>query len=233
LVPTGVAGVLFDWDGVLLDSLGAALNVYNKIFAEVGAKQLTLDEYLQMQSPNWYDFYERVGLPVALWKRVDAEWLRLYQEERPRLFPDALGCLGLLGSAGVKMALVSNGSRDRVEEELARFDLRGRFEAVLLAEKKEELKPSPVLLERALSAMRVEPQNAAYLGDSPADMQAAKNARVPSFGIARGPIQRERLGYEKPDHVFGGLDDAAGFIVGHPAPVTGRTPGSEKSRRLG
>jgi HAD superfamily hydrolase (TIGR01509 family) len=211
-----IAGILFDWDGVLLDSLGAAFNVYNRIFSRVGTKQLTKDEFLLVQSPNWYEFYEKVGLPKALWKKVDGEWLRLYQEEAPNLHQDSLACLNALKRVGLKMALVSNGSRSRVEAELVKFELRQYFEVALFGEKKEELKPSPVLLERALVLMGVEPRKAAYVGDSPADIQAAKKARMLAIAIARGPIQKERLGSETPDYIFGGLREATDFLVGPP-----------------
>ena len=209
---SGVAGVLFDWDGVLLDSLEAAFKVYNKIFATVGTRQLVKDEFLELQSPNWYEFYEKIGLPVALWKEVDGEWLRLYQEEAPRLHADAEGCLDSLRRLGLKMALVSNGSRRRVEGELARFNLQPYFEVFLFGEKKEELKPSPIMLERALGMMEITPETAAYVGDSPADMKAAKDAGVASIAIARGPIQKERLIRENPDYIFGGLREATEFL---------------------
>ena len=212
-MPGRVVGVVFDWDGVLLDSLGAAFNVYNKIFARVGTKRLTKDEYLELQSPNWYEFYVKVGLPASLWKEVDREWLRLYEEENPSLHPDALKCLSLLKKSGLKLGLVSNGSRSRVEKELASFGLNRFFEAVLFGERKEELKPSPVMIQRALGAMGVEPQDAVYVGDSPADIQAAKSAGVPSVAIARGPIQEERLRREGPDQMFADLDEMAGFLL--------------------
>ena len=101
---------MFDWDGVLLDSMGASFNVYNKIFARLGARQLTMNEFLETQSPNWYEFYSRVGLPEARWKGIDDEWVSLYKEERPKLHRDAMDCLTALRRAGFKLALVSIGS---------------------------------------------------------------------------------------------------------------------------
>ena len=209
-----LVGVIFDWDGVLLDSLGAAFNVYNKIFAKVGTKMLTRDEYLELQSPNWYEFYIKIGLPTSLWKEVDREWLRLYEEESPDLHPDALRCLSVLRGSKLKLALVSNGSRSRVEKELARFGLNRFFDAVLLGEKKEELKPSPVMIQKALGVMGAEPQDVVYVGDSPADIQAARSAKVPSVAIARGPIQAERLHNEKPGRMFADLDEMTSFLLG-------------------
>lgn len=200
-------GVLFDWDGVLLDSLGSSFNVYTKIFARIGTRQLTRDEFLELQSPNWYDFYVKVGLPTSLWKKVDEEWMRLYGEERPGLQPDAVGCLTDLKAAGFRLALVSNGSRARVEREMGEFGLEPFFETVSCGEKKEELKPSPVMIQRTLSVLGLPPEGAAYVGDAPADIQAAKNAGVPSIAIARGPIQAARLRAESPDHIFGELGE--------------------------
>jgi HAD superfamily hydrolase (TIGR01509 family) len=209
-----IVGVVFDWDGVLLDSLGASYNVYNKIFERVGARRLTMDEFLRFQSPNWYDFYVEVGLPTGLWKQVDAEWMRLYHEEKPELHPDAVKCLDDLFSSGFKLALVSNGDRSRVEGELAQFGLASRFQSIICGEKREELKPSPVMLQRALAALGLGPREVVYIGDAPADIQAAKNAGVPSIALARGPIQKERLQAESPDHIFGELAEVASFLTG-------------------
>ena len=212
----GVAGVMFDWDGVLLDSIGAAFNVYNRIFERVGPRVLTKDEYLELQSPNWYDFYVKIGLPKPLWKEVDGEWLRLYEEEKPELHDDALECLAALKKAGLRLALVTNGSKARVEDELKRLNARPWFEVVLSGERKEELKPSPVMLERALGLMGIEPQDVVYVGDSPADIQAAKGAKMLSYAIARGPIQAGRLRKEGPDRVFGGLREMTSFLLARP-----------------
>ena len=204
---------MFDWDGVLLDSLGSSFNVYNRIFADVGTKQLTKEEFFRFQSPNWYEFYERVGIPKDLWKKVDADWVRLYREEDPKLHADALSCLTSLRSRGFRLALVSNGSKGRVEVELARFGLIPLFESVVCAEKREELKPSPVMIERALMGLGLPRERAVYVGDAPADIQASKNAGVASIAIARSPIQAERLRAENPDRIFAGLDEMADFLV--------------------
>jgi HAD superfamily hydrolase (TIGR01662 family) len=209
-----IAGVMFDWDGVLLDSLGASYNVYNRIFESVGTRRLTMDEFLELQSPNWYDFYIKIGLPTDLWKRVDSDWMRLYKEERPLLHADAVKCLDDLQGSGFKLALVSNGSRRRVEEEVARFGLASYFQSIACGEKREELKPSPVMIERTLSVLDLKPANAVYVGDAPADIQAAKNAGVSSIALAREPILVRRLQAESPDRIFGCLTEVAGFIVG-------------------
>lgn len=206
-------GVLFDWDGVLIDSLGASFNVYNKIFVQLGMRALTEDEFLEVQSPNWYEFYQKVGVPAKFWEETDEEWVRLYEDERPALYADAARCLDTLKRAKLKLALVSNGSKVRIEDELEKFNLRSRFDSVLFGVGKDQLKPSPYMLEETLGVLDIKPENAVYVGDSPADIQAAKNAHVPSIALARGPIQESRLGAEHPDFVFRGLDQVSDFLV--------------------
>ena len=206
-------GVMFDWDGVLIDSLGASFNVYNRIFAGLGVRQLTKEEFLEFQSPNWYDFYLKIGLPERLWKEADYDRLKFYEDEKPPLHQDALGCLTTLNAHGLSLALISNGSKDRISEELERFKMRPFFDSVEFGARKEHLKPSPYMLEKTLSLLGFKPSEAIYVGDSPADIQAAKNAGVPSIALARGPIQAERLGAERPDYLFRGLDEVTSFLV--------------------
>ena len=209
-----MTGVIFDWDGVLLDSLGASFSVYNRIFGEIGTRRLTKDQFLELQSPNWYQFYERVGVPTALWKRVDDLWLRLYDQERPGLYPDAKRCLSELNGAGFRLALVSNGSEVRVGRELDEFGLVHFFESILCGRKKEELKPSPLMLQKTLAGLGLEPDEAVYVGDAPADVQASKNASMACYAIARDRILEGRLRAENPDRVFTGLDGVTRLLVG-------------------
>ena len=197
-----------------MDSLGASFNVYNRIFAKLGVRKLTNAEFLEFQSPNWYEFYERIGLPKRLWEAADEDWLKFYDEEKPDLHPDAMGCLATLKDRGFRLALISNGSRDRVTGELERLKVRPFFDSVEFGAEKEHLKPSPYMLVKTLSRLGLTPPQVVYVGDSPADIQAAKNARVPSIALARGPIQAGRLGAESPDHMFGGLEEMTSFLAG-------------------
>ena len=219
VVTLSIKKKVIDWDGVLLDSLGASYNVYNKIFEQIGTRRLTKTEFLELQSPNWYEFYSKVGLPAELWARVDEGWLRLYDEERPRLFSDATRCLEDLKAAGLGLAVVSNGSEARVERELRDFGVATAFSSVLCGREKEELKPSPVMIQRTLAALGLEPEEAVYVGDAPADIQAAKNAGVASVAVARDAVLEARLRAESPDCVLRGLEEMTGFLVASGSPM--------------
>ena len=152
-------------------------------------------------------------MPRSLWSVIDAEWLRLYREEDPKLYPDAKECLASLGEAGYRLALVSNGSEARVGSELKLFGLAQAFESVLCGRSVEELKPSPVMLQKTMGVLGLKPMEVVYVGDAPVDIQASRNAGIRSIAIARGPILAERLRRENPDYTFDGLDAMTRFLA--------------------
>jgi phosphoglycolate phosphatase len=55
------------------------------------------------------------------------------------------------------------------------------------------LKPSPATVERALAVCAVGPADAAFVGDSEADLNAAKGAAVRFYGVNAKPEGRDRL----------------------------------------
>ena len=207
-----IRGVMFDWDGVLLDSLGASMNVYNRILPGLGMEPLSRERFLELQGPNWYEFYSKLGIPESRWSEVDKGWVRLYKEESLSLQPDARSCLTALRGSGFSLALITNGSRRRVEKELDGFNMREYFDSVQFGEKKEELKPSPIMLEKALRELGLRPENAVYAGDAPDDIIAAKNAGVPSIAVGRDPILAKRLLAEKPDYLVGDLEELTNIL---------------------
>jgi HAD superfamily hydrolase (TIGR01509 family) len=208
-----VSGVLFDWDGVLLDSLSNSMNVYNKIMLEEGMEPLSREKFFRLQSPNWYEFYERLDIPKTMWKRMDDAWVRLYRQEAPKLQPDTMKCLRTLKSSNFRLGLISNGSKARVGGELARFDLNSFFDVVHCPGRNEEMKPAPILLQRALGDLGLQPGNAVYIGDSPVDIQAAQNAGIASIALAREPVQVEMLLAEKPDYLFRDLEGVSKLVL--------------------
>lgn len=205
-----IKAVLFDWDGVLHDSLDASWRVYNEILAKLSRPLLSREEFLRLQSPNWYEFYRALNIAEGLWKQVDRDWLTLYSKQKTKLHRDARPCLVGLKKMGLKTAIVTNGSRGRVREELERFRVLSKVDVFVSARRRTELKPSPILLLRALSRLRLEPRDAVFVGDSPVDIVAARNAKIPAVAITRASPATERLSSEKPAFIFTDLTEMMG-----------------------
>ena len=83
-----IRGVLFDWDGTLVNSYHADSSAYLAMFREMGIPW-TLDDLARHYSPNWYRVYRAAKLPRTRWDDADRAWRKQYAKHRPKLMPGA------------------------------------------------------------------------------------------------------------------------------------------------
>ena len=182
-------GVLFDWDGTLIDSYSADSSAYLAMFREMGIPW-GLKELARHYSPNWYRVYRAAKLPRARWDDADRAWRAQYAKHSPRLITGARQVLVRLGRAH-HLGLVTSGDRDRVTQQLRAFRLTRLFGARVCSGDTPEKKPHPAPLRLALRQLRLEPSACVYVGDSPEDLEMAKSAGVRAIAVL-GPFPTEK-----------------------------------------
>ena len=193
-------GVLFDWDGTLIDSYAADSSAYLAMFREMGIPW-GLKELARHYSPNWYRVYRAAKLPRARWDDADRVWRAQYAKHSPRLIAGARQVLVRLGRAH-HLGLVTSGDRDRVTQQLRAFRLTRLFGARVCSGDTPEKKPHPAPLRLALRQLRLEPSACVYVGDSPEDLEMAKSAGVRAIAVL-GPFPTEkRLRAARPEFLL-------------------------------
>jgi HAD superfamily hydrolase (TIGR01549 family) len=208
----GLAGVLFDWDGTLVDSAEKSYRCYRRVFAAYG---IDYDAALfeRTYAPDWYWTYEAIGLPREVWAEADARWLACYDGEPSRLLPGAREALERLAGQGLAQGLVSSGDPGRVKRELEAHDVARFFAAVVCGGETAERKPHPEPLRVALDRLGLAPAQAAYVGDSPEDVLMARSAGVLAIGIPGGFPNRQALAASAPDHMCPSLEAAVSTLL--------------------
>ena len=201
----GIQGVLFDWDGTLLNSYRADSSAYLAMFRAMGIPW-GLDELAQHYSPNWYHVYRAAGLPHARWDEADRLWRLQYARHRPRLLRGVRQMLNRLRGHH-QLGLVTSGDRDRVLLQLRTFGLTRLFAARVCSGDTLRRKPHPAPLRLALRQMCLEPSACVYVGDSPEDLEMARRAKVWAIAVL-GPFPTERrLRAAKPDLLLDSIRD--------------------------
>lgn len=179
-----IAGVVFDCDGVLLNSRRANLALYNYLRQQVGLPPMTeeQEEYVHMATYGQaLDFIApgecRSRLEPLLPSAGEAvNYSGLLQEQ-----PGAVEVMERLRASGKRLGICTNRVGD-LGPLLRRFSLDGFFDPIRTASNS-KAKPDPEGLLLILKEWGVGPVEIAFVGDSRVDEQAARAAGVPFWAL--------------------------------------------------
>jgi len=186
--PAEIEGVIFDMDGVLVDSHPVHRNAWRKFLATVG-KQVSDDELnfiLEGRRREEILFHFLGELPEAIAVEYGRVKEKFFQEnfKEIQLIPGVLRFLDCVQSAGLATGLATSASGYRTRETLKRLNLEGKFDAFVTGDDVPAGKPDPTIYRLAAQRMRIAPQKLLALEDAPCGVQAARAAGMRCIGVA-------------------------------------------------
>lgn len=108
-------------------------------------------------------------------------------------YPGMKECLDSLRERGVKIACITNKSRDAAHKVLEYVYGRDYFDYISTDDGTHSLKPDTSVLQDACDRMNVELSECVFIGDTKTDMETARRAGIPSIGCVYGFRSREEL----------------------------------------
>ena len=211
-VRTRLRSVLFDWDGTPVDTAEASFRCYERMFAGF---QIPFDRetYARTYSPNWHHTFRCLGLPEERWAEADEKWLLHFAAETVDLIPGAREALQMLADANIVSGIVTSATRERVLRELAAHGVAHHFRETVFGTDVKDKKPHPAALQLCLERLGVAPEEAAYIGDSPEDVQMARAAGVVAVAVPGPYPNREALMIAGADYVAVDVQDAVRMLL--------------------
>lgn len=124
--------LVWDWNGTLLDDIGAVIGATNAAFAELGLDQITLDQYRELYTVPVPKFYERLmgRLPTAdEWTVMDGAFHRHYWQraEDCGLTAGAAELLAARQASGFTQSLLSLAPHEELVPLVRRHGIAERF----------------------------------------------------------------------------------------------------------
>jgi pyrophosphatase PpaX len=183
--------VLFDLDGTLVDSAAAILGSFHHATETVLRRRFPDDEILARVGGT------NLAHQMALLDpdRVD-ELVRVYrahndpQYSELACFEGVLDVLQQLKIESRRLGIVSAKRRPTVERALRSAGMGEYFDVVVGSDDTQRHKPDPEPVLKALELLEADPDEAAYVGDSPFDVAAARAAGVFAVAVGWGGIHR-------------------------------------------
>jgi HAD superfamily hydrolase (TIGR01509 family) len=183
--------VIFDCDGVLVDSERLSVSLDVRLLAGLGWP-LTEAEIIERfvgrtDAAMRAEIEEHLGRDVGpAWAAFGEEYVRLFATEL-RAVDGVVEAVDAVQAAGYATCVASSGGHDKIRRNLALTGLRERFgERIFSGEDVVHGKPAPDLFLHAAEAMAVEPARCAVVEDSRHGVAAARAAGMRAYAYAGG-----------------------------------------------
>jgi len=183
--------IVFDCDGVLVDSEVLAVRVESRLLTELGwplTEAEVLDRFVGRSDAYMLGEIEAaLGRPVPEW--TDEYQERLHQAFRDELVPVAgiVDALDALDTRGLPTCVASSGTHEKMRLSLGLTGLYDRFDGrISSATEVAHGKPAPDLFLLAATRAGIDPGCCVVVEDSRSGVEAARAAGMRSLGYAGG-----------------------------------------------
>jgi len=204
-----VRALLFDFDGLIVDTESTSLASWQWLYAQHG-QELTLDRWsAAIGTLGGFDALAHlealVGSPLER-DALDARRLEheLMLVEAEQLRPGIAEYLADAEELGLRKAIVSSASRRWIDSHLRRLERLYGWDAIVTADHDQaRAKPSPTLYLEALERLSVSADDAVAFEDSPNGIRAARAAGIYCVGVPNAVTAS--LGLDEADLVLDSL----------------------------
>jgi HAD superfamily hydrolase (TIGR01509 family) len=198
------AAIIWDCDGVLIDSEVIACGTSAEVLREKGGK-ITLEDYLErFLGKTQKQMLDEIGFigPYPSQEVRQRKWAAFKSHLKA-----IDGIHEVLKSASVPMAVASGSDPERLDYTLGLTNLLGYFNGhIYSAETVKNGKPAPDIFLLAAEKLGVNPRDCLVIEDSPFGVQGAKAAGMTAFGFTGGshmsPLLKQRLADSQPHATF-------------------------------
>ena len=182
---------VFDMDGTILNTLDDLMDSTNFALKNNGLKERSLEEIRFFVGNGIQKLIERAvpqGTSKEVFEKVFADFKSHYKihcADKTSYYDGIPSVIQTLRKMGVKTAVVSN-KADFAVQELVEVYFKGLFDVALGEKTGVSKKPSPDMVNAALSVLGVKKESAFYIGDSDVDFETAKNSSLDFIGVSWG-----------------------------------------------
>jgi len=221
----GIAAVMIDLDGTLLDTVPDITAAAQRMLAALGQPARTQDEvrnYIGKGIPKFVERCLQASAGAERGAALQAEALALFEQfyfeesgRRSVIYPGVLEGLERMRGLRLRLACVTNKAARFTLPLLAQMGLAPWFELVVSGDTLARKKPDPMQLAHICAAFALAPAAVLLIGDSANDAQAARAAGCPVVCVSYGYSEGGDVHELDCDAIVGSLSEAANLIEGH------------------
>lgn len=184
-----IKGVIFDMDGLLLDTEIVSFNCYKELLEKYGYL-LERDFYLTLIGRNARDskqlmknYYKNEEIIDKIYEEKILLMDEKLEKEGLNVKNGAYELISYLKENNYKIAVATSTSRIRAIKLLEKANLKDKFDYIICGDEVKNSKPDPEIYLKAAMKIGINPENCLVLEDSSAGIKAAKRAGMTAINI--------------------------------------------------
>ncbi len=198
--------VLFDLDGTIIDTNQLIIDSFMNIMRDVPLTRETIIPHMGTTLENQLRVFS--GLEdVRELEQAYRTYNLAHHDSMVKPFPYVQEVVKDLHASGIRLGVVTTKIRPTSMKVLQMFDLYRYMDAVVTVTDVTHPKPHAEPVLKALELMGADPETALMVGDSPADIQSAKNAGVHAAAVAWSLKGETVLSGYHPDYMLRDMRD--------------------------
>lgn len=209
-----IKAVLFDLDGVIVDSLYTHYLAWQNMFSALGGN-VSLQTVLLHEGKNSFEILPTlmkeagVYIPKKKWKPLIDEKRKYFRSiAELKFYPNAFETIAEIRSRGYKTALVTACARKNMEN-FVNTERQKLFDAIISGDDVERAKPNPDPYLKAQKQLEINPLECVVIENAPLGIEAAKNAGMICIAV-ESTLGRDYL--QAADFIINEIQELTGFF---------------------
>lgn len=212
----GFSNIIFDFDGTITDSKWDIASAQRWVLNQLGVESYTEEDLFPHIGKSLEETFSSL-LPSSLHARIP-EAAKMYSEyyqprslQTTKLFPGVAGTLAALHADGKYLAIASTKRGPGIRRATDHFAITQYF-VQLQGSDDLPFKPDPAIINKILEDQGWGRQTTLMVGDTDKDIQAGKNAGLPTCAVTYGSLTHSELEQETPDFIISRFPDLLSFV---------------------
>ncbi len=207
-----IKAIIFDMDGLLIDSEPLWKRAHTKVFKEVGLDftaehhELMLGQRTGAAIKDVYRHEPWDGLSTEEVEALTIKEIIALMKKEITLKPGVHQALSVCKKAGLPVAIASSSRPEVIDAVVDTLEIREHFKHIYSAEYEEYGKPHPAVFLQVAKHFKVAPQDCLVFEDSPAGVLAAKAAKMQCIAVPEDE-SKGHVFIKTADAVLGSLEE--------------------------
>lgn len=191
--------IIFDWSGVVRDTVTNQMWIVNNIFKKYGVREITTEEFRENWTQPPASFYQKY-LPVGYNEEERSKLFQKLQLDKdcPKAasFPEVVEVIRKCKQNGYFLAVVSSDFPETLLPEVKDYGLENTFNEII-TDANDKLPPiKKIIMENNLNL-----EDTFFIGDSNHEIDVAKQVGIKSVAVTWGFTSKDKLKDRNPDYI--------------------------------